>query len=74
MIQCSPFEKSCLESNGYLDICAVGYFGPLCQTCLQNYAKYGGLECRQCFSKGVNYFFIIIFEIFSFVFFAIYIK
>ena len=70
MFSCTPYSKSCLETSEALYlICDLGYSGPLCQTCLPGYAKYGGLECVKCLSKQTNYVFIIFVETFTLIVF-----
>ena len=73
--KCFPYESSCLASNIPMNtICNEGYLGPLCQTCMKNYAKYGGLQCSNCYSKNVNYLvFILSFLAFT-IFLLIYLK
>lgn len=73
LYQCFPDASSCLASYTAMDtICQVGYYGPLCQTCVKNYAKYGGIKCSPCYSKIVNYLIISLtflgFTIFIFVY------
>ena len=73
--RCFPYGSSCLASNISMNtICEEGYLGPLCQTCMKNYAKYGGLQCSSCYSKNVNYLvFILSFLAFT-IFLLIYLK
>jgi len=59
--KCFPYGSSCLASNISMNtICEEGYLGPLCQTCMNNYAKYGGLQCSSCYSKNINYLVIVL--------------
>ena len=61
LYQCFPYASSCLASNTSMNTnCETGYFGPLCQTCMKNFAKYGGLQCSSCYSKNVNYLVIVL--------------
>ena len=72
---CAPFADSCLAlNNDTFKICDIGYIGPLCQTCDQNFAKYGGSQCGPCFSKEKNYLIIIATFIGFIILLSIYIK
>jgi hypothetical protein len=75
---CAPFSDSCLALNNETyeaySICERGYIGPLCQTCDQNFAKYGGKECRVCFTKWTNYVIIIIIAFACTILLSIYIR
>ena len=73
--KCMPFSDSCLEINNYVDdICGNGYLGPLCQTCKNNFAKFGGNVCTKCPINQINYLLIFVIAILIIIFLSFYIR
>ena len=73
--KCFPYGPSCIRSYAFNGtICQEGYIGPLCQSCIKDYAKSGGLKCSPCYSKNVDYLIVILMFLAFIIFLMIYLR